>query len=171
MNKTAILIFLLCLITISAIAVSVWALFFREPDVILAPDYAPQEAEKHAQTIPNDNGDKMDSPEGGGAVSLTYSNQVSIDLSDEIAFLLFANPRKSKQDIVIQIVIQNEVIAQSGTLTPGHQVVILDLLKGAEQKLSAGGYEGKFVILYYDRESGEKAIVNTEIPIRITVKE
>ena len=31
--------------------------------------------------------------------------------------------------------------------------------------------DGKFVIHYYDPETGEKAIVNAEIPIKITVKE
>lgn len=32
-----------------------------------------------------------------------------------------------------------------------------------------GGYEGKFIVLYYDSVSGEKAVVQTEIPVRVTV--
>ena len=71
--------------------------------------------------------------------------------------------------MVIQITIQDTVIVQSGTLVPGQQVKLLDLLEGAEKQLSAGGYEGKFVVLYYDQTSGEKAMVNTEIPITINV--
>ena len=51
----------------------------------------------------------------------------------------------------------------------GFTVKLLDLLEGAEKQLSAGGYEGKFVVLYYDQTSGEKAMVNTEIPITINV--
>ena len=35
--------------------------------------------------------------------------------------------------------------------------------------LSPGGYEGKFIVLYYDPDSGEKAMVNTEIPITVNV--
>ena len=138
--------------------------------MILAPDYAPRETEALAQTIPNDNGEKMQSQEGGGSVNLTYSNEVSIDLSDERAFLMFANPGKSNQDMVLQIVIRDEVIVQSGTIQPGQQVTELNLLEGEAAKLTTGGYDGKFTILYYHPDSAEKAMVNTEIPIRIEVK-
>ena len=175
LNKTTIIIAVLALITVAALSVTMWALFFREPSagddnkVILNPDYAPQKQEQNAETIPNDTGDKMAPPEGGGAVSLTYSNEVKIDISDKAAGLYFANPGKSNQDMVLQVVIQDTVILQSGTLKPGHQVKLLNLLEGAEKMLQPGGYEGKFVVLYYDPISGEKSMVNTEIPITINV--
>jgi len=168
-NYTKLLILLLLLITLIAVGVTVWALFFRDSGPVLAPDYAPQEMEQNAETIPNDSGEKMEKPEGGGSVSLTYSNKVTIDLSDKAAALYFANPGKSNQDMVLQIAIQDTVILQSGTLKPGQQVKLLNLLEGAEKQLSTGGYEGKFVVLYYDQESGEKAMVNTEIPVTINV--
>ena len=168
-DYTKLLTLLLLLITLIAVGVTVWALFFRDSGPVLAPDYAPQEMEQNAETIPNDSGEKMEKPEGGGSVSLTYSNKVTIDLSDKAAALYFANPGKSNQDMVLQIAIQDTVILQSGTLKPGQQVKLLNLLKGAEKQLSTGGYEGKFVVLYYDQESGEKAMVNTEIPVTINV--
>ena len=173
LNKTTIIIAILAVITVAALCVTMWALFLREPDdnnkVILNPDYAPQNKEENAETIPDDTGDKMENPEGGGAVSLTYSNEVTIDISDKAAALYFANPGKSNQDMVIQIVIQDTVILQSGTLSPGNQVTILNLLEGAEDMLQPGGYEGKFIVLYYDLTSGEKSMVNTEIPVTIDV--
>ena len=173
LNKTTIIIAILAVITVAALCVTMWALFLREPDdsnkVILAPDYAPQNKEENAETIPDDTSDKMENPEGGGAVSLTYSNEVTIDLSDKAAGLYFANPGKSNQDMVLQIAIQDTVILQSGTLSPGHQVKLLNLLEGAEEMLQPGGYEGKFIVLYYDQTSGEKSMVNTEIPIMINV--
>lgn len=168
-SKPNLLIPVLLIITVIAICVTVWALFFRDSGPALAPDYAPQEEEQNAETIPNDTGEKMENPEGGGSVSLTYSREVSIDLSDKTATLLFANPGKSNQDMVLQVVIQDTVIVQSGTLKPGNQVTALNLLDGAAKKLSAGTYEGNFNVLYYNPETGEKAIVNTEIPITITV--
>ena len=170
-NKSRLLNSLLLLITAAAVATTVWAVFFREPETTLTPDYAPQETEPNAEAIPNDSGEKMESEKGGGSVSLTYSNQVEIDLGEEAALLFFANPGKSNQSIVLQIVIQDEVIVQSGALMPGNQVKQLDLLSGAAAKLSPGGYDGLFVILYYDQVTGEKAVVNTEIPIHITVHE
>ena len=175
LNKTTIIIAVLALITVAALSVTMWALFFREPSadddnkVILNPDYAPQKQEQNAETIPGDTGDKMEKPEGGGSVSLTYSNEVTIDLSDKAAGLYFANPGKSNQDMVLQVVIQDTVILQSGTLKPGHQVKLMNLLEGAEKMLQPGGYEGKFIVLYYDSISGEKSMVNTEIPITINV--
>jgi len=168
-NKTTLLILLLLLITLSAVCVTVWALFFRDSGPALAPDYAPQEMEQNAESIPNDSDEKMAKPEGGGSVSLTYSNKVTIDLSDKAAALYFANPGKSNQDMVIQIAIQDTIILQSGTLSPGNQVKLLNLLEGAEEMLQPGGYEGKFIVLYYDQTSGEKSMVNTEIPITINV--
>ena len=169
-NKAAIIVIILALITVAAVCVTIWALFFRDSgSQVLTPDYAPQQQEQNAETIPDDSGEKMESPEGGGSVSLTYSNQVTIDLSDKAASLYFANPGKSNQDMVVQISIQDTIILQSGTLAPGHQVKLLNLLEGAEKMLQPGGYEGKFIVLYYDQTSGEKAMVNTEIPVTINV--
>lgn len=173
-DKTKYLILLLLLITFMAVCITIWALFFRDPMPPLAPDYAPQETEEHMETIPGDTGgsaEQPDSSDGSGSVSLTYTREVTIDLSEKSAEMLFGNPGKSNQNMVIQIIIQDVVIAQSGTLTPGHQVRTLDLLENAEKLLQPGVYEGKFNVLYYHPETGEKAIVNTEIPVTITVQE
>lgn len=171
MKIKKILIPVLLLITLIAIGVTIWALFFRNTAPVLAPDYAPVEEEANAEPIGDDDSEKMEAEEGGGAVSLTYSTEVTIDLSDKAASLVFANPSKSVQDMVVQIVIDDTVIVQSGTLKPGNQVTTLDLLDGAESQLQPGGYDGKFVVFYYDPDTGEKAVVNTEIPITITVQE
>lgn len=170
-NKINPIVLILLLITIVAVYITVWAVFFRDTGQVLSPDYAPQEEERNAETIPGDTEEKMDNPEGGGSVSLTYSKDVSISLGDKKATLLFANPGKSNQDMVIQIVIQDTVIVQSGILKPGNQVTTLNLLDDVEKTLSAGTYEGNFNILYYNPETSEKAIVNTEIPITVVVSE
>ena len=73
--------------------------------------------------------------------------------------------------MVLQISIQDEVVVQSGTIKPGNQVSQLKLLNDEAGKLSPGGYDGKFIVLYYDPDTGEKAVVNTEIPVTITVNE
>ena len=168
-KKTKWLILLLLLITLAAVCVAIWALFFRSPNVILPPDHAPEQTEQNQRPIEGDEDKPTNPSESGGSVSLTYADTAVIDLSDETASLYFANPGKSDKDMVVQIVIQDEVIAQSGRLTPGYEITILDLLDGATEKLSPGGYNGKFMVIYYDTETGEKEVVNTEIPIAITV--
>ena len=163
-----VLLLLLVMATIIAAAIGIWNLLYRGNDA-LPPDYAPRETEKNALPIGDDGDKKLDQPEGGGAVSLTYAKDVTISLSEKSAKLLFGNPTKSNQDMVLRLVIDDVVVLQSGRLTPGNKVYELDLLKGMEKRLSAGGYEGKFVVLYYDRTSGELAMVNTEIPVTVTV--
>jgi hypothetical protein len=176
MNKKTmiILIAVLAVITLACVTTVIVVLIDRnEPPTILSPDYAPEEEDPNAEKIPDDNGDKLNAPDGGGAVSLIYTTNVTVDLSDKKATLLFGNPKKSNQDMVIQIVVKGQVIIQSGRITPGNRVTTLDLLHDAPQ-LGAGTYTSencKFVVLYYDQSSGEKAILNTEIPITVTVQE
>lgn len=170
-KKEITIILLLLLITTIAVCVSVWALFFYEPKVALAPDYALQETEPNQQPIKNENDKKMETTAGGGAVSLRYSDKVTMDLSDKKVILNFANPGKSTQDMILQIMIQDQIIVQSGRITPGNKVDTLLLLDDAIKKLSSGGYEGKYIVYYYEPKTGEKSVVNTEIPITITVQE
>lgn len=169
-EKQSILIFALLLITVSAVCITVWSLFFRTTDMVLTPDHAPKE-EAYAQPIPGDTGSHDDAQPGSGRVSLTYSNQVNIHLNTQTARLLFANPGRSNQDMVLQLVIQDRVILQSGKITPGNQVERLDVTPEVAAMLVPGGYEGVFLIHFYDLVSGEKAIVTTEIPVSVTVAE
>ena len=172
MNKKAsiVLISILALITAIAVAVTVWAVWFREPE-ILTPDYRPVEEEQSAETIPDDDDEKLEAPEGGGSVSLTYSREVTVSLGEKKAYLYFANPSRSNQDLVIQILVQDEILVQSGTLVAGKQILEMDLDSKKADKLQKGGYEGIFNVLYYDPVTEEKAVINTEIPISIQVKD
>ena len=173
-DSNKILIIFLIFITVVALGVTVWALFFREsePPTILAPDYAPVETDPNAESIPGDNTEgRKENVEGGGSVTVYWSPEVTVDLSDGKASLVFANPGKSNQDMVLQIVIQDLVISQSGRLTPGSRVQSQELLDGMASRLTAGVYKGKFNILFYDPNTGEKAIMNQEILINITVQE
>ncbi len=169
-KKKRLLLLLLLLLLIAAVCVSVWAIWFHEKPV-LAPDYAPAQTEKNAEAIGDDSDEKLEQPEGGGAVALTYAKEVSISLSENEASLLFANPTKSNQDMVLQLVIDDVLILQSDKIEPGTMVTKLSLQEGAKKRLKEGGYEGKFIVSYYDEASGEKAVVNTEIPVTVTVSE
>ena len=168
-----ILVILLLAVTAVAVGVAVWALFFRQPegDTTLAPDYAPQELEENAEPISEDSTEKLDAPAGGGAVTLMYQNQVTVDLSDETATFLYGNPGESTMNIVLQIVVQDRVLAQSGRLEPGNQVSLLNLEEGIAGQLEPGGYDGKYVLSFYDPDTEEKSAFDTEIPVSVTVTE
>lgn len=135
---------------------------------VLIPDLAPDETEPNVETIPNDTSTKADST-NGGSVRLTYSDKVTIDLSEEVVTLYFGNPGRSNQDMILRIVIQDEVIAQSGLIPSGYQVETIALLPDVASLLQVGKYSGKFMIFYYDQKTSELATVNTEIPITVVV--
>lgn len=141
----------------------------QDSNEILVPDLSPEEAEPNIETIHNDTDKKPDNTDGG-SVSLTYSDQVAINLREKIASLYFGNPGRSNQDMILRIVIQDKVIAQSGIIPAGYQVKTVSLLQDAVSILKAGRYSGKFVVYYYDQKTGKLATVNTEIPITVVVE-
>lgn len=166
-RQRATIIILSVLLSIS-LMIGIWALFFRNTDP--KDDYAPVALESNAEIIINDEQEeKMEYPVGGGALSLTYSKNVAVNLSSKTVSLLIGNPQKSRQDIVVKIVSDNVIIAQSGRITPGNQITRLSVTDEAVKKLTNGGIEGKIVILCYDSETQEKAMIDTEIPVTISV--
>lgn len=141
----------------------------EQDNTMLIPDFAPDSMDENIEKIPNDTSTK-DSNTNGASVRLTYSDEVTIDLRKETASLYFGNPARSNQNMILQIVIQGEAIAQSGLIPAGYQVKTIDLLTDVTSILQSGSYHGKFMIYYYDQETDELATINTEIPIIVTVK-
>lgn len=164
---TALILLLLLLIT--SCSVTIWSLFFRDTPA-LAPDYAPQEIEPNAKPTPDEDkeNEKLDQEQGGGSVSLQYQDSVTVDLSDGTVYFSFTNPYESNQDMVLQVFVKDKLIAQSKLLPPGNSLSQLPLRDGV--KLSVGGYDGKYTAAYY-YENGEKAIVQTDIPLVVKVRE
>ncbi|MBQ4036808.1 MAG: hypothetical protein IJC84_01635 [Clostridia bacterium] len=170
-NKTKIIIAILLVIAIIALCFGIWAMWFR-PAPVLDPDYAAKDTEANAEQIEGDEGgEKLDAPSGGGAVTLIYGKTVDIDLSENKATFLIGNPAESTEYLVAEIVIQDQVIAQSGAIKPGYRVTELDLAAGAKDMLREGGYDGKIVLYMYNSETDERAIVNSEIIVTVTVSE
>lgn len=160
---------LLLLLLITSCSVTVWSIFFRDTPT-LAPDYAPQEIEPNATPTPDSDkeNEKLEQEQGGGSVSLQYQTEVRVDLSDGMVYFSFTNPHESNQDMVLQVFAKDQLIAQSKLLPPGNSLSQLPLRDGV--KLSAGGYDGKYTAAYY-YENGEKAIIQTDIPLIVKVQE
>lgn len=168
-NKSKILIAVLSVGIVVCIAVTVWAVFFRTNG---DADYAANKIEPNAQLIEDDNSEKLEAPVGGGAISLQYEDQVTIDLAAKKAYLNYSNPNKSTQNVMLEIVIQDQTVAQSALIEPGYKVTELPLVSGAESILSDGVYNQNavFRISSYDPDSGEKAMVATQAEITVTVQ-
>lgn len=136
----------------------------------ITPDYPAPPEDEGAEDVEDDE-EKLDAPEGGGAVGMIYSTEVEIDLSDKKTTLLFANPNRSTHNVTVQLVIQDQVIAESGLLTPGKRITSLDLKDG--MTVPEGVYEqnAKFVIRFYDPETNACSIVNSEIAVTVTARQ
>ena len=137
----------------------------------LPPDYPPKETESNQEPITEDSGGSIQTPEGGGAVNITYAETVNVDLSDKIASLYYANPSRSNQNVAIAVVIGDTVIVKSELITPGNMVTELALNDGAENKLSVGSYDAEIVVYCYHPETGEKAMIDARANIILNVVE
>lgn len=150
--------------------VTIWALFFRGGGDI-SPDYPPQGIESNQTPIDGDDSGKLDTPEGGGAINVTYGTAAKVDLSEKTVTVYYANPNASNQNVSILIMVNDLVVAKSDLITPGNQVSKLELQKEAASRLQVGGYNAELVVRAYDPESGEKAMVDTKGELTLTVTE
>ena len=140
----------------------------------LEPDYNIVDPDQNASAIPGDTGapETPEVPQGGGSMSLIYSDQVSVDLATGKVGLFYQNPSESTHSIVVQIIIQRGedqyLVAESGAIDPGF--MLTDLTLSDDLQLAPGVYEGLLKLLFFDRATGERAVVDTNIPADITVQ-
>lgn len=147
-----------------------------EPAVVLEPDYATITIDDNAVPMtgsPDEPQERTQVEEGGGSVTISFMDDVRYNLSTGDVSLFYQNPYASTHDVVVQVILisgQNEyLLGQSGLLQPGYEVTHINGA-GTSISLSPGGYTGKLKLLFYDPETGERAIVDTDIPTTITVE-
>ncbi len=167
---TKIIIIFLSLISAGAIATTVWAIWFREAPT-LTPDYAAKETEKDAEKIEGSEGTGESEKFDGGRVNIIYSADVTIDLSDGTASLLIGNLAKSKHNIVAELVIQDNVIMQTGSIQPGYRLTNTEIENGAADILQSGIYNGVIKLYIYDTQTNEREMLSTDIAAKINVRE
>lgn len=174
-RRYLLLLLLLLLLLAGCVAAIIMLLSDRASGPVLEPDYPLVEVDPGAKPIEGDGGsqEKPETPQGGGSVSLVYSDQVTLDAGTGLVTLYYQNPSRSIQNVVVQVVLESGedefLLAQSGRLEPGFMVTSLARDEGFDAKLSPGGYKGHFNLLFYDPDTGERAVVDTRIPITIQV--
>ena len=150
-------------LTAAAVLASAAALLLKEPvKRDIRPDYT-------AESLPVFDDTLFEHSTEWGPVH--YSKRVAVDLSDKSIELLFRNPENSGQKVYLQLCIGDDPVFQTGALLPGEEVTAMELLYNVHRQISAGGYDGKFVVIAYDLESGEINEENAEIPLVLSVAE
>lgn len=143
------------------------------PPVVPPVSPLPPEDENSAPIEGDDSDEKLESEEGGGAVSLIYTTEATLNLSTKKIRMYLLNPRRSNHDIVFHLTLVNGDerirIASSGRIVPGKGLLIMEFDTRSAQ-LSEGVYEGLYEVYFYNQETGERAAVSTDIAgIKITV--
>lgn len=136
-------------------------------------DYIQPQHDVNVQTFDDGNGSqKMDAAKGGGAVSMTFSKSVSVNLSSNTIQIFVGNPIRSNQNMSVQIIVtadgKDNNIGESGLIVPGKSLKKI-VYKPGGIALSAGNYDGYINVRYYNN-SGEKALIESHINVAITVK-
>ena len=157
-KKTFIFLIIIILICLAAI---IYLLLTRK-----SPDYAPIDIDPNAVEM-KEKKEKLKAAKGGGSVALSYDSKVAITLNNKNITLSFKNPSQSTQNMMLKILIEDNDIAESNLIPPGYSIYNLKLKDNVN--LKQGNYEGKFLINYFD-ETGEKANIDTVIPIKIAVQ-
>lgn len=125
------------------------------------------------EPIENDNYEQVKSEKGGGFISMTYTLNATLHLSDGTIDITYKNPGKSNQNVVLELYIISEdtevLIARSGLIAPGYELNKLTFIEDSAI-LQTGTYNGKYMAIYYNNETGEKAMVESKITdVKITV--
>ncbi|MBR2387408.1 MAG: hypothetical protein IKB02_01425 [Clostridia bacterium] len=135
------------------------------------PDYPDPPVESNAETFVETDAPKLEKKDGGGVAGLTYKTDVYVYISSGTASLYFANPNISVDNVLVKIYADGFRIAETGILEPGTKITTLPLNDvGIRTIKTAGDFEGKFVVEFYDSETNEKSVLNTEIPITVKVR-
>ena len=137
---------------------------------ILTPDFPLPTEDPNLFPLPHESGIEVTPPSaGGGAVNLRFYGEVNVDLSENLMALVFKNPDVSNRHVVVQVVIQDKVIAQSGAVPMGFELKVIPLADGARDILAPGMYKGMSYFHLYNPETGEKDIitVNSEVTVRV----
>lgn len=170
MDRKNLAILILSGLIVICIGVTLWALLRGGADAPISPDYPPQGTERNQQPLEDDS-TPLESPEGGGAINVTFGTEATAALSAQTVSLYYANPGVSNQNVAFLIRIDELVVAKSDLITPGHAVTELQLEAAACSKLQVGSYAAELVIRAYDPVTGEKAMIDTRGAITLRVVE
>ena len=159
-----------CLAAITLISVSLCAFVLISNRRVkpIMPDYMPVEQDEFVFTIPNEPQEvPIDVPENGGGAIIICDTEITAHLQTGEIDMFYQNPANSPSAVVLQLVVADEIVAQSGSIYPGYQLQDMHLLDTA--RLQEGGYYGVVRIAYYDPISSEKALIDTDIEVSVTV--
>jgi hypothetical protein len=144
----------------------------RQPAPVENPTKAP---DPYIEPMTEESEPRATSEAGGGSVSMIYTLEASIQQGSDTATIYFKNPSASNHDVAIDFYIlsggERVLLGSTGLVPPGNGISQVKI-DTSEIALAPGKYVGLYKVGYYNPETGEKALVGSEITdVVITVKE
>ena len=179
--------FILILLTLLAGIMIVGGLLMKEPEtpdvpvdpdddevVVIIPDHPLPDIDNLLQKVEGDDSQKVESEEGGGSVSMIYTLSANITLSSGEIDMHFVNPNASNHDVVIELYILSNnkeyIVARSGRIPAGNKLSKMNKIEGSAT-LQEGVYSGLYKVIFYNPQTGERALVESAITdLEVTAK-
>lgn len=129
-------------------------------------DNAMPEPDQYIEVLDDNTGETAPPLDGGGTVSMIYKLKAELNLSTGDISMYFQNPSNSNHDVVLNMYVvsgdQQIKIATSGRLPAGAGLYTMEFDKSSA-KLKEGQYEALYRVAYYNPETGERALVESDI--------
>jgi len=166
-KKEQLLLLFLLLIIFIALGVTIFFTIFYQPKAELLPDFMPIEEDELVEVIPEDEPvmqQTIDTEEEGTNSSfIVCSSEAVVHLDDQTVDFYYQNPASSEAAVMLQLWIDDTLIAKSGGISPGHQLSMMNLEDGVI--LYDGGYDGIVKVGLYDTETNEKVLLETTLEV------
>lgn len=181
--KKSRLMFLILLLGLLAALVILGSLLLKSPagpkpapgpgPSVITPDHPLPPVDDNSQKLEDDDSQKAETPDGGGSLSMIYTLEATLDLSEKTIGIYIKNPNASSHNVTVDFYIVSGgveyLVAQSGLLEAGYGLTQMTLLENAPT-LSEGLYTGLYRLHCFDPVSGEQAMVVPSIAgVNVTV--
>lgn len=164
---------LLLLLLLIIIAITVIAILMGNRQNTI-PEFAPQTVDSNAKAIA---GDKRTGTSDRNSTTMTYLPTVTIDSATGDISMLYKNPTGSNNiDVILELYITGQngdekLIAKSEKLPLGYEMKSMKVLKDSKVNLNPGSsYKGRYKVINYNHDSGERSNVDGSLEVTINVK-
>lgn len=126
-------------------------------------DYPQLEFDLNAERIEVDE----DMTVSDGEVMIVAGQSATVYVNSGTADIYYVNPVSNQSNTQVALQVGDKIVAESGLLEPGYGLT--ELTDVHTDGLEYGQTDGCLIIYTYDRETGQRNIIDNEIPLTVTV--
>lgn len=126
-------------------------------------DYPQLEFDLNAERIEVDE----DMTVSDGEVMIVAGQSATVYVNSSTADIYYVNPVSNQSNTQVALRVGDKIVAESGLLEPGYGLT--ELTDVHTDGLEYGQTDGCLIIYTYDRETGQRNIIDNEIPLTVTV--